>query len=220
MLGKCGGIVPMKRPCVVVAIMLVASSAQAALITSFENLDFDAGVVNVGDFHGFDSPIDIPGWTDYPASPLNDAGVEGPGAWWGPYDNCAAFMSSGDAAYTMSTHTIQAGDVYQVGFYAKQWSWTGSVGEWTATLFYDDPANAIGSFVQSDLPGGWTAFSSAGIAATPASVGGTLGILMTSTGSRISQVDEITVSIVPEPATIGVLGLCGVALMFVRRRVR
>ena len=213
----------MKRLGLVVAIMLVASVAQAQPITSFDNLDFDSGgVTTPGPFKGFDAPDapEIAGWTNYPAGALNDAGVEGPGAWWGPYDVNAGFMSGGDAAYTMSTYTIQPGDIYQIGFVAKQWNWTGAVGEWTATLFYDDPANVIGSFVQTDLPDGWTAFSSAGIPATPASVGGTLGILMTSSGSRISQVDEITVSVVPEPATICLVGFCVAGLMFFRREVR
>ncbi len=217
--GKIGGIVPMKRLCVVAAIMLVASSAQATLITSFDNLDFDDNTQNVTG--GFDNVAvyDVPGWSDLNAV-VTDAGSEA-GAWWPTVDGYAAFMASGDGAYTMSTYTIQAGDVYQIDFYAMQWQWTGA-GEWTASLFYDDPANVIGSFTQGGLPdnGSYTAYSSTPIAATPASVGGTLGILMTSTGTGIAQVDEITVDVVPEPATIGMLGLCGVALMFVRRRVR
>jgi hypothetical protein len=149
---------------------------------------------------------------------LNDAGVEGPGAWWNPYETNAGFMSSGGAAYTMSTYTIQAGDVYTISYYAMQWQWTGS-GEWTATLFYDNPANVIGSYVQGGLPnsGTWLPFSDAtGIAANPASVGGTLGILMTSTGTGIAQIDEITVNVVPEPATMLLLGLGSLAL--IRRR--
>jgi len=200
---------------------LMSGIAQAGLINSFVNIDFDSdGVTTPGPFKGFDAPDapEIVGWTNYPAGPLNDAGIEGPGAWWNPYETNAGFMSSGDAAYTMSTYTIQSGDVYTISYYAMQCQWTGS-GEWTATLFYDNPANVIGSYVQGGLPdnGTWLPFSDAtGIAATPASVGGTLGILMTSTGTGIAQIDEITVDVVPEPATMVLMGLG--SLVLVRRR--
>jgi hypothetical protein len=206
----------MKKICFAAATLLAASSALAAPITSFNNLDFDAGVSNIG---GFDAPNDVPGWTNN--TPVVDSGVEGPGAWWGPYDNYAAFMASGDSAYTMSTHTIQAGEVFNISFHAMQWQWTGA-GQWTASLFYDTPSNIIGSYTQGGLPdnGTWTAFADpVGIAATPASVGGTLGILLQSTGTGIAQIDEITVDVaIPEPVSSVMVGVCGAALVLARRR--
>jgi hypothetical protein len=168
------------------------------------NLDFDSGgVTTPGPFKGFDAPDapEIEGWTNYrngAAGPLNDAGVEAAGVgWWvgdGPHQN-AGFMSSGDAAYTMSTYTIQSGDVFNISYIGGEWSWTGDKGEWTATSFYDDPANVIGSYIQgmsSWFPDGVWYSSTTGIAATPESVGGTLGILFTNTGTRIVQFDEAT----------------------------
>jgi hypothetical protein len=136
----------MKKICFAAATLLAASSALAAPITSFNNLDFDAGVSNIG---GFDAPNDVPGWTNN--SPVVDSGVEGPGAWWGPYDNHAAFMAPNDSGYTMSTHTIQAGEVFHISFHAMQWQWTGA-GQWTASLFYDTPSNIIGSYTQGGFP--------------------------------------------------------------------
>jgi hypothetical protein len=193
------------------------------VIDSFVNLDFDSGVATSWPFKGFDAPdaTEIIGWSNYPSGPLNDAGVEGPSAWWlgagYAYGN-AAFMSSGDAAYNMSSYIIQAGDVFTVSYMAGVWGWEGP-GQWTATLFYDTPANVIGTYVQninSWLPDGVWYSDSTGIAATAESVGGTLGILFQSTDTGIVQIDEIAVSVVPEPATLSLLGLG--ALTMLRRR--
>jgi hypothetical protein len=209
----------MKKVLVLFMVAALATAVQAADISAlFNNVDFDSGGVS-GPFKGFDAPAapEIIGWTNYSAASLIDAGVEGPGAWWSPYQDKAAFMSPSDSAYTMSTYTIQAGDVYNISFYACEWDWNGNLaGQWTATLFYDTPTNVIGSYVQG-VTGWWTAYSdTTGIAATAASVGGKLGILMTNTGAGIVQIDEITVA-APEPATLSLLGL-GVLAMVRKRK--
>ena len=108
---------------------------------------------------------------------------------------------------------------------AQWWNWTGANGQWTASLFYDTPANVIGTYTTSDLTGGWTAYSTATpIAATAGSVGHQLGILMTSSGTGISQVDflanAITVAPVPEPATISLMTLAGLGVLMLRRKSR
>jgi hypothetical protein len=198
---------------------VLAAAANAQPITSFTNLDFDSGGVS-GPFLGFDAPAapEIIGWNNHLG--IVDAGVEGPGAWWGPYQDKAAFINGGGSAYNLSDYTIQAGDEFSIQFYAQCWQWLG-VGQWTATLYYDNPANVIGSYVTPNLADHtlWTLYSApTPIVATAGSVGGKLGILMASTGAAIAQVDEIVISVVPEPTTISLVAVAGLGLLVNRRR--
>ncbi|MDQ8205675.1 LamG-like jellyroll fold domain-containing protein [Pelagicoccus sp. SDUM812003] len=153
-----------------------------------ENADFEAGVGSWPEFDGFDNPDhDVPGWTNYS---ITDAGVEAGNAWWGTYEGSfSAFMAPGNAAYLLSEDTIEEGDEFELSFVAKTWS--GGSSEWTATLFYDDPANVIGSYVITTT-GDWTEYSST-LAATSESVGGKLGILFTNTGDSFANIDDVAI---------------------------
>ena len=156
---------------------------------------------------GFDDTYNVPGWMDVSTT---DAGVEN-AAWWVPYEGYSAFMASGDAAYLLSSYTIQAGDEFSVEFMAKGWATYANTpgAEWTVKLFYgSNPAvNVIGSYNtgtlhQEDSVEGWSAFSTA-IAATSNSVGSTLGIVFENTGASGSyaNLDEVFMNVVsiPEP---------------------
>lgn len=148
---------------------------------------------------GFDSPYDVPGWMDLTSS---DSGVENV-AWWGTYDNYSAFMKAGDGAYLMSQYTIQNGDVFSVGFVGKSWD---ASSEWTVTLFYDNPANVIGTYVQS-VDGTWTEYSHGAIQATAGSIGGTLGVSFVNTGSGFANLDNVSLAVLGETPPAAPTGL-------------
>ncbi len=216
----------------VLALGMVAAfsvaTAQAAIIDSqFVNLDFDVSAQNQFP-DGFDSATyDIPGWQD--ATAITDAGIENT-PWWGNYDNYSAFLADGNGAMNISTYVIQSGDEFDLSFYAKSWSlaangW-GADGpaDLTVSLFWgSDPANVIGSIntgvmINSNDPADYSLYQNV-IAATPASVGQTLGVVATSAGF-FSNFDEVSINVIPEPATIGLIGVFGAGLLFFRRKVK
>ena len=175
-----------------VALLAVSVQASSVVVT---NGDFELGAFMTSNFKGFDTSSDVVAWVNEgDVAELNDAGVEGSGAWWGTYSGGAAFMSSGDGTYNMTGYTIQPGDRYTVGFAGKSWD---GASQLTATLFYDDPANVLGTYVQ-DVTGEWVLYSdSATIDASAASEGGTLGILMHNSGSAFANMDNITIDLYP-----------------------
>ncbi len=209
----------MNKLLLLAAATLAVSSVQAQSIVPLTNGDFDDGVANFPD--GFDADPDIPGWSDLTV--ITDSGVEGPGAWWNPYEGHAAFLKKAEGAFNLSTYTIQAGDTFDVSFFGKTWDASSHV---TVTLFYDDPANVIGSF-STGLTPTWTQYStSTAIDAIAGSVGGLLGISIlntaTDSGNRFANFDEVQVSVtsaIPEPSSFAALaGLVGLAFAASRRR--
>ena len=222
----------MKKLCFLAAAM-VAVGAQAEIIdSSFTNLDFDSGNAMTSNFTGFDTSTDIAGWMNQgDAASLADSGVESTNAWWGSYDLKSAFMKAGDGTYNLSTYTIQSGDVYSLTFYAKAWSlaakgWGSDAdGELQVSLFYGDESNIIDTFStgtitdHSNSSDDYVLYQTT-ISATEASVGQTLGVLVVNTGSNHMNFDEVSISVIPEPATFGLLSIAGLGMFFARRRMR
>jgi hypothetical protein len=208
------------------ALIALATHAQAATPISsyFTNLDFDSGSAG-GPFKGFDAPAapEIIGWSNTPGT-LVDAGVEGPGAWWGTYDTNSAFLMDGDGAYNLSTYTIGLGDVFDISMFAKGWGFANPGAQLTVTLFYgsDPTTNAIGSFSTGALTQTnttWTQYTSGSIAATAGSIGQKLGLKVVSDGATNSygNFDEIAVNVIPEPSA-ALLGGLGMLALLRRRR--
>lgn len=202
--------------------LTLATTAPAQLITSFVNADFDSGSVTTpGPFKGFDAPTapEISGWQNY--GTILDGGVEASGAWWilGYANQNCAFVNSGGGAFNLSSYVIQAGDVFDLSVIADAW---GS-GQIKASLFYNDPANLIGSYTFT--PNAWhfdTWSTPTGIAATAGSVGGTLGVLIENVSGDIVGFDEVTVNVtsVPEPTALSLAALAGLHLFCQQRRKR
>lgn len=219
----------MKKLCLLTVAMFTASLAQAASIDStFSNLDFDESTAsNFPD--GFDSAsgYDVPGWMDY--GTIDDAGIEPEGAWWSPYQEYSAFAKIDNGAYNLSSYVIQDGDVFDLSFVAKGWATYANTpgAQLTVSLFYgsDPSTNVLGSIntgvlTQGDSFETWTSYSDT-IAATAGSVGQTLGVRFQNTSgvaNTFANIDEVSISTVPEPTSLGVLGLAGLALAGVRRR--
>lgn len=201
------------------AALSLAASAQAQLITSFVNADFDSGIVTTpGPFKGFDAPTapEISGWQNY--GNVLDGGVEASGAWWiqGYANQNCAFVNAGGGAFNLSSYVIQAGDVFDLSVVADAWG----NGQIKASLFYNDPANVIGSYTFTPNAWHFDAWATTGIAASAGSVGGTLGIIIeNSGGADIVGFDEVTVNVtpVPEPTAITILA-AGIGMLALRRR--
>lgn len=206
-----------KQLAIIAATVALAGTVNAQPVTSFQNLDFDAGVQNFP--NGYDNPAnDVPGWRDYTA--IQDSGTEGPNAWWGTYENYAAFMRTTEGAYNLSDYTIQAGDLFSADFFAKSWDGDQSQAQWTVSFFYDTPANIIGSYTTPTLTGTWTQYSTpTPIAATGASEGGKLGVIFLNSGAaNFASLDEVQVNVVPEPSVISLFAVAGVGMLLNRRR--
>jgi hypothetical protein len=227
----------MQKLCLFVAILCVASSVQAAAIP-LANAGFESGPAI---YDGFDVVgADVPNWNDVttivPQSD-GDEGVDGSAGaspWFGSHSGTyAAFLKAAeDGAYQTTSYTVQAGDEFTVGFWAKTWGTDATkYPTLSAILFYgsDPKASAIGTFTSPTLvTGGWgkgTYYYYEGtITATPESVGQVLGIRLDSNDDKpdaFANVDDISINVVnvPEPATIWLIGAFGVGMLFLRRRL-
>lgn len=199
------------------ALAFAVSESQAVSLV-LTNGNFEATTANAFP-QGFDiSGNDVPGWQNL--GPIVDSGVENSNAWWGTYSGYSAFLGKGDGAKLMTSHTIQLGDMFTFGLVAKTWS---ASSQFLVTFFYNDPANVIGTY-SSGVTGAWTAYSNpTPIAATLASVGGTLGFSIQNTlaynGSWEQAVnfDNVTIDVIPEPSA-ALLGGLGMLALLRRRR--
>jgi hypothetical protein len=184
---------------------------------------------------GFGSGL-IPDWTGNAAS---DTGVEYPQIAAQDGSMSAYFEMADGYAQQTTSHQIQSGDSFNISFYTlNNWTtegtyWPDSEGQITVALYYGSLANTIGTYtfdaglgaggsatwmnqaltvLDTDIPGG--------------AIGQDIGIEILNTSGALGathswiDVDNVNLSVVPvpEPATMALVSLGGLALVAFRRR--
>ncbi len=186
--------------------LLAAQFAQGVSIT-VTNAGFEASTQNMYD--GFDNATyDIPAWKDVDTNVVGtatDSGVQIGTPWFGVHSGVAACFCKSEASgndpgmYQMTGYTIQDGDLFTIGFWAKAWT---ANAEWTATLIFDDGTiQDIGSYTTPTLNNGgsYVYYESDPIAATAGSVGHAVGIRLVNTGAdgSFANIDDISINTYP-----------------------
>jgi hypothetical protein len=152
---------------------------------------------------------------------------------YGNPDNYAYYGSDASATIEKDTaYVIQAGDQFNLTFDYKDLDSdaTFSSEVLTATLYFNDGSSdvVLGSetFAREDYVKGWTSdLTLDTITSTGASVGENLRVRFTyENGAANARVGidnvAITATVIPEPATIGMLGLGTIITFLIRRQTR
>jgi PEP-CTERM motif len=212
----------MKKLLIYVAVlsMVCAGAAQAVPIT-VENYSFDLpgtikqicwdGEVEIDPINNpgvyYD---DVPGWTDGPAV-AGDSGVEESpwaAAWIG-------YICLDDSpVWNLTEYIISAGEDFTLTLDSGS---GGSGRSIIMGLYYDDGTTrqSLGSVTNSVPQLSMDEFSMT-VSATTASVGYPIGIELASPKSYIGM-DNVRLDVIPEPATMALLGLGSLALLKRRR---
>ena len=205
------------------AIALLQTVASASLV-SVNNASFESPAVGDGSWsNGADdwlgSSFGIQDWTDsdYTGSTGNTQDIPGADGNQGIWINSGGYCYQDVgalAANTTYTLTVAVGNrasksydtsLIQLAFYQDSYGGTllGSSGSLGGT------ASAGGNHVD-------VAYQFV----TGASVSGNLVIALEQTGASQANVDNVRLEAIPEPATLGLVGIFGVGLMVARRRMK
>ena len=229
----------MKKLLIYVAVlgMVCTGAAQAQLgpVTvdnySFELPDLgDAQALGWnGDLAGY--PDDIPGWVGEDG--CDNSGVENPyfdgGKYVGTDGLYAGLLGSADpGAWNLTDHTIVIGEIFRLTIDASNTYRGGVPPDFKVTLYYDsgDGVRHVGNsetFVlsTSDSVIGWDTYSMEFDADTDtASYGNKIGIELENASSEDWAwmiMDDVRLDVIPEPATMALLGLGSLALLKRRR---
>ncbi|MHC4432574.1 MAG: PEP-CTERM sorting domain-containing protein, partial [Planctomycetota bacterium] len=162
---------------------------------------------------GFDL---IPGWTG------EGSGGGGAETGWGPTDGLYTGFTGGNMeVFQLTGHTIAAGDVYTLTVDARR-TWEGP--NITLGLYYDDGGARVqmASLFHEFVGGATTNMEELNLVAlagsTAAAIGNNLGIQIMSGDPDAAWIgfDSVRLDVVPEPATLALLGFG--ALGLIRRR--
>ncbi len=201
----------MKRiiPLLLVVVCFVASGVTEAIVV--ENNSFE--------LPGTDKQANwenVPGWSSDTVA--GDSGVEtGYSATDG--DWTAFMMGSDPSVWQLIDHTIGAGEIYELTLDARV-TWLGV--DFQMDLYYDDGGTRVLAATQTVTLGDDMAAFSLTFNADDvgASIGNKIGIELnnvTATGGSWLGIDNVTVTVVPEPISLALLS-AGVLGLFRRRK--
>ena len=164
---------------------------------------------------------------------MTDSGIEAIGAGLGAYEGSYyAYLkgpnpwSAADGpVWQLSGHTIAAGESYTLSFqagadYIVDWQVPGGTGQLDGSLYYDDAGTRVilntvtVTGLTNGYQGGTWLSGSLTISADDyaASIGKNIGVQFQNTYNGWAGLDAVSLNVVPEPATLAILGLGGVLL--------
>jgi PEP-CTERM motif-containing protein len=225
--------------CVAVLAMVWTSSAMAVDVP-LVNAGFEDPVLAAGGkIKGFDGVVpgytlDVPGWyDDCPSGVLNRSGVKTAEDQYVRTGNQGANLCPANPGtipeaivWQLTNQTISAGDIYTLSVWSKYDSVSAGIDViLDVSLFYDDGAgnhiwlnsdtHTLSETVAQACPVGFT------IPVGHDSIGNKLGIKFENLTDNESNgwlhIDDVTLDVVPEPATMMLLGLGSLALLKRRR---
>lgn len=151
-----------------------------------------------------------------PSTAENDSGTDLGNA---PTDGThVAFLQPGNAAYNLTSHIVQVGDVF-----TYSWDWTlAGRGNATAGLAYFDGLNVVAipstETTNPDTAQPWNGLGTTytALAGDPA-IGNAMALTVVS-GGNWPEVDNFVLTVIPEPSTLALFGGVGMLLVLMRRR--
>lgn len=227
------------------ALLACAGVAQAAVIT-VANGSFETGVAPLGAGEGNDAwsplPASAPGVWEYTANGSSPYGVYGVDTTVHPPQTGAHFYTAADGNYVLNLgaaadgstpkqitqalpYTVTAGDVFTLDFYVGKGrqSNSGGAGDLTASILVGgiNIATNNTAIATGDLTGNTTdTWYHKTVTGTATGTGAlSISFAPNATAGGAPWIDNVTMSVspaVPEPASLGLLSLAGLAL--VRRR--
>jgi len=141
---------------------------------------------------------------------------EGGKAHTGSFSGKIGAGTGDDGVFQLTSYTIAEGEAYTLTFWVND-TWKASTGDHTATLYYDDPVNVIGSYTFGSTTS-WVEHSFSATA-TAIAAGQNLGILFEGGGTAYPLIDDVSLSVVPEPSSFALIaGFLGLSWVMLRRR--